>query len=151
MTEGTSSNECSVCLEEFTKEGDRCPKLLPCGHTLCVSCLGAVSQLISLKGLEIQCPECRVYHVLPPTGPKGFPTNSYILHILDLEKKITEKENENRQTVMCEDHQKPCVMFCLRRECWKTLCLKCPTQEHQESFRKYSGVSGTRGNETGSS
>ena len=32
----------------------------------------------------------------------------------------------------CEVHGKPCVMFCLRGECWIALCPKCPIQEHQK-------------------
>ena len=80
----------------------------------------------------IQCPECRVSHKLPPAGPKGLPTNRYVLHVLDLEKKVSELENNAMEPLLCEIHQIPCVMFCLKKECWKTLCPKCPVQEHLE-------------------
>ena len=34
--------------------------------------------------------------------------------------------------ILCEHHQKPCVMFCLEMECWELLCPKCPLGQHQE-------------------
>ena len=128
MAESTGSPICPVCLEEFTYEGDKCPKLLPCSHTLCYACLGRLKQW----GItHIQCPECQAWHNLPPRGV-GFQTNRYILYALDLERKITELENKEVQFVLCEVHQKPCVMFCLKKECWKVMCPKCPAQEHQD-------------------
>ena len=136
MAESTEYPLCSVCLEEFTHDGDKVPKLLPCSHTLCLSCLRQLSranQLIPLETLFIECPECRVSHKVPQvTGPTGFPTNRYVLHTLDLETKITELENNAVEPLLCQVHQKPCVMFCLKKECWDTLCPKCPAQEHQE-------------------
>ena len=127
-TENTDFKICSICLEEFTHDGDKCPKLLPCSHTLCIKCLGQLMRRQS----PIQCPECRKNHKLPPAGPKGFPTNRYVRQILDLEKKITEQKRTCEKASLCQVHRKPCVMFCLRKECWKTLCLKCPVQEHLE-------------------
>ena len=118
-------------MEEFTKEGDRCPKLLPCTHTVCLWCL------TQFRTPRIRCPECRQPHQIPTGGPKGFPTNRYVLEILDLLKgdqgqKTASAEVETAELIICEQHQKPCVMFCLQRECWDLLCPKCPLQQHQE-------------------
>ena len=136
MAESTEYPLCSVCLEGFARDGDKCPKLLPCSHTLCLSCLRQLSRANSLIPLEtsfIECPECRVSHKVPQvTGPTGFPTNRYVLHTLDLETKITELENNAVKPFLCQVHQKPCVMFCLKKDCWLALCPKCPAQEHQE-------------------
>ena len=130
MAESTDYPICSVCLEGFTHDGDGCPKLLPCSHTLCVSCI------LKLRGASrwgtIQCPECRVFHQLPLDGTNGFPTNRYVLHILVLAKKTIEQEKTHLDDLLCEVHLKPCVMFCLKKECWMTLCAKCPVQEHHE-------------------
>ena len=126
------STDCPVCLEEFTDDGDKCPKLLPCSHTLCIKCLGQLPWPNPRNLWLIECPECRVAHKVPPTRSTGFPTNRYVLHILNLEKKITELENKEVEYLLCQLHQKPCVMFCLKKECCKTLCSKCPVQEHLE-------------------
>ena len=130
MAESTDFPICSVCLEGFTHDGDGCPKLLPCSHTLCESCLEKFRR--ANRWGPIQCPECRVFHQLPLDGTNGFPTNRYVLHILGLEKKIMVQEKNDVEAILCQVHQKPCVMFCLKKECWKTLCPKCPVQEHQE-------------------
>ena len=47
-----------------------------------------------------------------------------------VERSVIDPEQTNH--VKCQVHGKPCVMFCLKQECWKTLCPKCPVQEHQE-------------------
>lgn len=45
--------ECSVCLEIFNS-GERLPKILSCGHTLCASCVVDV-----VKDEKLPCPQCR--------------------------------------------------------------------------------------------
>ena len=125
MAYSLNSASCAVCLEQFTEEGDGCPKLLPCSHTLCDSCLRGIPEV---QPSHIRCPECRAWHKLPD---HGFPTNRYILDILVLMEKVSVVEDKP-PTVLCEVHQKPCAMFCLKRECWELLCPKCPIQHHQE-------------------
>ena len=49
--------QCQVCLEDFEEDGAHVPRLLPCTHTLCHTCIG---QLI--RGDWIECPECREKH-----------------------------------------------------------------------------------------
>ena len=42
--------ECSVCQYEYTNNDDRkTPKLLPCSHTVCISCLNLL-----VKGKQVQ-------------------------------------------------------------------------------------------------
>ena len=46
--------DCPICLEPYTgSSGDRVPKVFPCGHSICGSCLG------QFPGDEILGPECR--------------------------------------------------------------------------------------------
>ncbi len=73
------TTECSICLEIYTKVGEGVPKLLPCSHTACLWCLQEL-----VKGSSLECPECRANHVLPVRGVAAFPTNRYILELLDL-------------------------------------------------------------------
>ena len=66
--------ECGVCWDTFEKEGAKCPKLLPCIHTFCISCLKTLAE----DG-EIQCPLCRTIHQIPSEHIENLPTNHGIL------------------------------------------------------------------------
>ena len=66
--------ECGVCYELYEKEGDNCPKLLPCGHSLCLSCLRKMS-----KPGYTQCPFCRMTLQILCGDAENFPTNEYVL------------------------------------------------------------------------
>ena len=85
-----STSICPVCMEIYTKEGNRCPKLLPCTHTVCVQCLRKL-----LYKCQVQCPECRLRHQVPPQGVPAFPTNRYVLENIDLaQRKINSEERD---------------------------------------------------------
>ena len=91
------ATECSVCMDSFQPDGDKCPKLLPCSHTLCLQCLRQLSN----RRPRIQCPECRNNHNAPDGNVVNFPTNrymvdnlEYIQRIAHLEEADEEKENE---------------------------------------------------------
>ena len=47
--------ECPVCLESFAPNS-RVPKILSCGHSLCVECL---TRIFDSSGLSNVCPQCR--------------------------------------------------------------------------------------------
>ena len=64
---------CQVCFEEFTEDGAHVPRLLPCTHTLCHSCIGRM-----IQDRKLECPECRVKHEAK-NEEKSFPQNKYIL------------------------------------------------------------------------
>ena len=66
--------ECGVCYELYEREGDKCPKLLPCGHSLCLSCLSK-----TLEHGHIKCPFCRMTLQILSGDAARFPTNEQIL------------------------------------------------------------------------
>ena len=89
----------------------------------------------------IQCAECRCTHALPRDGPAGFPTNRYILEMLDMMRRTTRQNQASRQhiqdideagahTSVCNIHQKPHAMFCSDFYCRKLLCPACPVSQH---------------------
>ncbi|KAK3931565.1 E3 ubiquitin-protein ligase TRIM32 [Frankliniella fusca] len=54
--------DCSLCLEDYNEE-ERVPKVLPCGHTVCLQCLRRLQQ----------CPMCRrVFTGSPAEQPNHF-------------------------------------------------------------------------------
>ena len=84
----TMSTECSVCMENFQRDGHKCPKLLPCTHTLCLQCL----QQLSNGRPRIQCPECRIRHDVPNRNVMNFPTNRYMVENLEHIQRIAHLE-----------------------------------------------------------
>ncbi|XP_018596292.1 E3 ubiquitin-protein ligase NHLRC1-like [Scleropages formosus] len=49
--------ECKVCFETFCgQQGQRRPRMLPCGHVLCAQCLSVLSQPLLSR---LECPFCR--------------------------------------------------------------------------------------------
>ena len=86
------SPECTICMENFDREGDLCPKLLPCSHTICLKCL---RQLVVGHGRRIQCPECRVCHVIPNEADCA--TNRYIIDMIEFTEQIKELEETERR------------------------------------------------------
>ena len=69
--------ECGVCWEIFEGGGAKCPKLLPCNHTVCVSCLKEL-EMVKRNG-RIKCPFCRKRHKIPRAQIEDFPTNQLFL------------------------------------------------------------------------
>ena len=125
MAESTTYLTYPVCLEEFTHDGDKIPKLLPCSHTLCFSCLVKLVRANPWTPSWIKCPECEGFNPLPLVGSANFPTNRHVLNVLDSTKKKIIVPS------ICQVHQKT-VMFYLKKECWKTLCQKCATTLNEE-------------------
>ena len=48
-----SSYECELCIESFNQYDRRPFSLVPCGHTICLSCLNKIIN-------KTQCPFCRL-------------------------------------------------------------------------------------------
>lgn len=65
-----SALSCGVCFETYTEDGFRSPHVLPCGHTLCRTCISHLSPRV--------CPFDRV--TLPPENE--FPRNYSIINML---------------------------------------------------------------------
>ena len=117
-----ASTDCSVCFETFSEVGNKCPKLLPCSHTLCLECLRQIT-----RGTQVECPECRQFHQVPIGGAGAFPTNRYLLDLLEVVQSAAqlfanqpqesdptvEKIATGNDVIVCDVHQKPCVMLCM--------------------------------------
>ena len=67
--------ECSVCYLRMEH-----PKMLPCQHTYCLSCLGKIANH-DLK--KISCAICRSQHNLPIGGVIEFPNNLTLASLID--------------------------------------------------------------------
>ena len=108
---------CQVCFEEFEETGDHVPRLLPCTHTLCETCVG---QLI--KGGTLECPECRQRHSATREG-QSFPQNKYML--------VNIKRRPTSKIELCERHNRQKSLFCMEDCCQKLICPLCLKNEHR--------------------
>lgn len=80
---GDNSFECNVCLNKFSSEGVREPKIcIPCGHTICAECLNGLS---SSRMSGPSCPSCRVPLALDATTRKVIcPTNYALVTVIQV-------------------------------------------------------------------
>ena len=79
---------CQVCFEDYQETGHHVPRILPCHHTLCHSCM---DRLIHRN--KLQCPECRSIFDAKK-GEINFPQNKYILIL------VKKKSSETNQEVI---------------------------------------------------
>ncbi|KAK8384296.1 hypothetical protein O3P69_009221 [Scylla paramamosain] len=79
--------ECYVCSSIYSKDEDHRPRIFPCGHSCCTSC---VTSLLD-QGTEghLTCPKCRIQHAAPNATP--FPFN------YDMEGLIQQISQEEQQ------------------------------------------------------
>lgn len=75
---------CSVCYSLFSD-----PRVLPCSHTFCKSCLDNLVQASSNYSIwrplrmPLKCPNCRSVAELPPSGVDALPTNVCLRAIVE--------------------------------------------------------------------
>ncbi|XP_071958694.1 RING finger protein nhl-1-like [Antedon mediterranea] len=70
--------ECPVCFEEYHLV-TKLPKMLPCQHTLCLSCLMRLKK----KDHRIKCPVCRTWHCVPIGGLETIANNITLIGVLE--------------------------------------------------------------------
>ena len=116
---------CQVCFEDFEEEGKHVPRLLPCTHTLCHTCIG---QLI--QGNKIECPECRDKHEAKK-DEKSLPQNKYIL--TQIKRKSSHEQPTVHKFQKCIDHRKELSnLFCREPGCGMPICRLCLRKHHKK-------------------
>ena len=129
-----SLTTCSICMDRFT-----CPKVLPCQHTFCLSCLKRCHECTNSQRLvpvsNFPCPTCRKVCYVPPGGLEQLATDFRIGQILDLMAAIEssiQSQQKNKSTVpgfgrcsICcfQKREKTANSFCL--QCEKAFCSQC--------------------------
>uniref|UniRef100_A0A5S6QN72 RING-type domain-containing protein n=1 Tax=Trichuris muris TaxID=70415 RepID=A0A5S6QN72_TRIMR len=75
---------CPICLDRYKN-----PKVLPCQHSFCLEpCLEG---LMDSTRRTVKCPECRVEHLAPQDGARGWPTNYTLVGFLEIHLRATEQ------------------------------------------------------------
>ena len=117
---------CTICMVKYEE-----PKLLPCGHTFCLSCLENI-----IKGMQnpsmygrpkppprsICCPECRYEHPLPAGGPNAFLTDYTIVDSVDVHTWTRSIQQKRHFCGVCEALG---IMDTFCTHCDAFLCMNC--------------------------
>ena len=108
------TTNCAVCLELYEEKGPLVPKLLPCTHSVCVTCL----QRIFKKDNSVDCPVCGD-HQVSEKGIDGIYENRYIL------------KNIRKPQPRCEKHNREFILFCNENGCKRVICSICMKDDHK--------------------
>ncbi|XP_030852524.1 E3 ubiquitin-protein ligase TRIM23 [Strongylocentrotus purpuratus] len=127
--------ECRVCEDIFSLQGDKVPRLLLCGHTLCHECLSR----LTLQGRAILCPFDRQPTELTDSGVWGLKKNFALLELL--ERLQTSKETsliadgglisqrKGESGVPCDENESHhAEVYCT--VCSTNLCARCAQATH---------------------
>uniref|UniRef100_A0A8D0A2T5 RING-type E3 ubiquitin transferase n=1 Tax=Sander lucioperca TaxID=283035 RepID=A0A8D0A2T5_SANLU len=127
---------CSICLDHYQN-----PKVLPCLHTFCESCL---QNYIPPESLTLSCPVCRQTSILPEKGVCALQNNFFITNLMEVLQRDPECSRPESCSVLesvsaaaagkplcCPNHEgKVMEFYC--ESCETAMCLDCTEGEHQE-------------------
>lgn len=129
--------ECRVCNEVFRFQGDKVPRLLVCGHTVCHQCLTR----IPLHGAMLNCPFDRQPTQIGDSGVWGLKKNFALLELLEKlqypvpghtsKASFTEESlaKERQYGIPCDENElHTAIVFCI--VCCTHLCVECSEQTH---------------------
>ncbi|KAM3868772.1 tripartite motif-containing protein 3b [Diretmus argenteus] len=127
---------CSICLDHYHN-----PKVLPCLHTFCESCL---QNYIPPESLTLSCPVCRQTSILPEKGVSALQNNFFITNLMEVLQRDPECSRPEACCVLesvsaaaagkplcCPNHEgKVMEFYC--ESCETAMCLDCTEGEHRE-------------------
>ena len=114
---------CGTCLCVFDG-AENSPKLLPCSHTVCRSCLERiVAAQQNREAQTFRCPICRETIALPRGGVASFPPSFLVNQLMDL------MARQRRDVVpKCSQHSNQELLFC--ETCDVVFCNECTGGSH---------------------
>ncbi|KAL8596757.1 hypothetical protein ACOMHN_053853 [Nucella lapillus] len=93
------------------------PKILPCNHTFCLSCIAEIYYPSRFSG-EFACPMCDTLTFVPPDGAEFMDPDYRMIKLL----------RERYKT--CEAHARKVKFYCMK--CREDICEKCKAKEHNQ-------------------
>ncbi|XP_077402436.1 tripartite motif-containing protein 3-like isoform X3 [Vanacampus margaritifer] len=123
---------CSICLDRY-----RNPKVLPCLHTFCESCL---QNYIPPESLTLSCPVCRQTSILPEKGVCALQNNFFITNLMEVLQREPECSRPEACSVLesaagkplsCPNHEGKLMEFYCE-SCETAMCAECTDGEHRE-------------------
>ena len=122
--------ECRVCADVFKLQGDKVPRLLLCGHTVCHDCLTR----LPVNGRLLHCPFDRQSTELSDSGVWGLKKNFALLELLErlqvLNEPLTSPDiDSGSDTVQCDENEEHTAsIYCT--VCETNLCRDCEEVTH---------------------
>lgn len=126
--------ECRVCEDVYTFHGDKVPRLLLCGHTLCHNCL----LRLPVHEDKLLCPFDRQPTPLGDSGVWGLKKNFALLELLERLQCSTDREpfftaefldKEKKLEISCDENEDHiAVVYCM--VCSTNLCFECSERTH---------------------
>ncbi len=121
---------CPMCMKQ---DGD--PKQLPCGHSVCCSCVKDLLQNTRKNAPQskyVLCPLCRENIGITAAGPDTLPTNVTLTQLRD-DPCVLGAEKYNKPCQLCPEsgNKKVAKMFCM--DCGKNCCDACKTVHKQRA------------------
>ncbi|KAL8576341.1 hypothetical protein ACOMHN_048908 [Nucella lapillus] len=116
VDDSVTNRTCAICLENFRR-----PKLLPCFHTFCQSCLQGVAG----SSPTLSCPACRTPVLLGVKGVRGLQDNFYI----ESDSSASSHPQQRLCDVCTED--KEATYTCI--QCQQKFCLPC--RKNHDAFK----------------
>uniref|UniRef100_A0A3Q2XWR2 RING-type E3 ubiquitin transferase n=1 Tax=Hippocampus comes TaxID=109280 RepID=A0A3Q2XWR2_HIPCM len=119
---------CSICLDHY-----RNPKVLPCLHTFCESCL---QNYIPAESLTLSCPVCRQTSILPEKGVCALQNNFFITNLMECWRPEARGVLESigvaaGKPLGCPNHEGEVMEFYCD-SCETAMCLQCTEGEHRK-------------------
>ncbi|CAH8529363.1 unnamed protein product [Dicrocoelium dendriticum] len=112
---------CGTCFSGYNRR-DQAAKLLPCSHTICLSCLNRILET-QVPSASFRCPICRETIAIPAGGASSFPPAFIVNQLLDL------LATQRRDVVpKCRSHPNQELLFC--ETCDVVFCSDCRGRNH---------------------
>ena len=111
---------CPVCFEDYGDSEHLLPRLLPCTHKFCSTCIELL-----IRDSKLVCPLDQREHDAEQ-GVTTFAQNRYILRSGN-----NSSLDGNDVFAICEQHNRPKSMYCKRAECDIPVCQLCIFQHHK--------------------
>lgn len=127
--------DCPICKNAYEPDGIHQPKILKCGHTICIDCIVKLS-MSSPMGLK--CPYCFGVTPVGSMGVHALPNNAALITVVNNMKIHDVAETEDRAIVedlCCACKTEKAVKICFSCDplgC--KLCEACCTLEHGRDF-----------------
>ncbi|KAL3892080.1 hypothetical protein ACJMK2_004317 [Sinanodonta woodiana] len=125
-TQLSQALQCPICLETFTR-----PKVLPCGHTYCASCLQShINNKVTQSELAqacFPCPVCRADTLLSDPNicieqwAESLPVNSIVSSLMD----VSARKQEVYHCDQCIKQGKESLGTYLCKDCVRSMCMSC--------------------------
>ena len=113
---------CGTCLSLYDGQ-ENTPKLLPCSHTVCRSCLEHIVAAQARDSTTFRCPICRETITIPRGGVTSLPPSFIVNQLLDL------MSSQRRDIVpKCSNHPSQELLFC--ETCDTVFCVLCSGGAH---------------------